>query len=221
MTEQLDELKDPVMDSGREINVIARQQEVKVGWGSLLFQILLWFPLIIPGLIFLFVKISAGKYLSQLEQRIQHNASQVDNFLEQRVVILQNVAGIVKKAIDFDKETMTNIARFRSGASASDNIRNDVQTKVDGMLKQINVAVENYPDLKAHSSLQDAMQQNSNLQKEITAARELYNDTVNQWNRAVYEWPAKQIVAAKRGYKTRIPFATSQEYKQRAREQFF
>ena len=65
------------------------------------------------------------------------------------------------------------------------------------------------------------MNQNAYLQKEITAARELYNDTVNQWNRDIYAWPTKMIVAARAGYTTRIPFTASQEVKQRAREVFF
>jgi LemA protein len=75
--------------------------------------------------------------------------------------------------------------------------------------------------LKAHAAIADAMQQNSYLQKEITAARALYNDTVNQWNRDIFDWPTKMIVAAKEGYTTRIPFTASAEVKERAREVFF
>ena len=65
------------------------------------------------------------------------------------------------------------------------------------------------------------MQHTSYLQREITAAREVYNDTVNQWNSAIFSWPTKQIVAAKKGYTTRIPFSTSKEIKQKARDVFF
>ena len=69
--------------------------------------------------------------------------------------------------------------------------------------------------------LADAMQQNSYLQKEITAARALYNDTVNQWNTDIYAWPTKMIVASRAGYTTRIPFTASAEVKAKAREVFF
>ena len=65
------------------------------------------------------------------------------------------------------------------------------------------------------------MQQNAYLQKEITAAREQYNDTVAQWNREIQEWPTKRIVAAKAGYTTRIPFITTSEIKAAARGTFF
>ena len=59
------------------------------------------------------------------------------------------------------------------------------------------------------------------LQKEITAAREVYNNTVLEWNGLMFRWPAYMIVAAKRGYTTRIPFATSMEIKQQARQVLF
>ena len=80
---------------------------------------------------------------------------------------------------------------------------------------------ENYPDLEAHDQIADAMQQNMYLQREITAARELYNDTVNAWNRDVFAWPTKMIVAARNGYTTRIPFIASAEIKAKAKDVFF
>jgi len=218
MANELDEMTGPVNEQGRDINVIEKQLPVKVGVGSTIFQILLWVLGIIPGVIFLFVKISAGKKLSQLQQKVQQAASQVDNYLEQRVVILQNAAKLVEKGIDLDKSTFTEIARLRAGGEQSFSETNAAMEEVQ---KQINVALENYPDLKAHQELADAMQQNSYTQREITAAREHYNDVVAEWNKAIFEWPAKQIVAAKRGYTTRIPFSVSKEVKEKARGVFF
>ena len=222
MANELDELTGPVNKEGRDVAVIEKQLPIKVGIGSTIFEILLWVLGIIPGVIFLFMKIRAGNYLSQLQQKIQHDASQIDNYLEQRVVILQNCARLLDKAIDLDKTTMTQIAAYRSGANPQqDGARNEVARQIDSVGRSINLAFENYPDLKAHAEIADAMQQNAYLQKEITAARELYNDTVNTWNRDIYAWPTKMIVAAKRGYTTRIPFTTTAEIKERARGVFF
>ena len=220
MANELDEMTGPVNQEGRDINVIEKQIPVKVGVGSTIFQIVLWI-FIIPGLIFLFMKIKAQNYLRQLQQRIQHNASQIDNYLEQRVVILQNVVGIVEKSVNLDKEVMTTVAAFRGGVHPNDENRNEVSSQLDTAMRSINVAFEAYPDLKAHRALADAMQQNSYLQKEITAARELYNDTVLRWNSDVFAWPTKMIVAARSNYTTRIPFSASQETKVQARSTFF
>ena len=221
MANELDETVDPVRAEGRDVAVIEKPLPVKVGVGSRVFEVILWVLGIFPGLIFLFVKIKAGNYLSQLQQKIQHDASQIDNYLEQRVVILQNAARLLDKAVDLDKTTMTEIAAYRSGSALADGTRNDIAQKIDSVGRRIDIAFENYPDLKAHAAIADAMQQNAYLQKEITAAREVYNDTVNAWNRDIYAWPAKMIVAARRGYTTRIPFSTSAEVKEQARGVFF
>lgn len=222
MANELDENKDPVRTEGRDVAVIEKPLPVRVGVGSRIFEVILWMLAILPGLIFLFRKIKAGNYLSQLQQKIQHDASQIDNYLEQRVIILQNAAKLLDKAVDLDKATMTEIAAYRSGGKVTnDSVRNDIAQKIDSVGRSIDIAFENYPDLKAHAAIADAMQQNAYLQKEITAAREVYNDTVNTWNRDIYAWPAKMIVAARRGYTTRIPFSTSAEVKEQARGVFF
>lgn len=221
MANQLDEMTGPVNEEGKDINVIQKQIPVKVGVGSTIFEVILWCLCIIPGVVFLIKKINAAKYLRQLEQKIQHNASQIDNYLEQRVVILQNCAKLLDKAIDLDKTTFLEIAKYRSGNVADDAARNELSGALDGVSRKINIAFENYPDLKAHQEIADAMQQNSYLQREITAAREVYNDSVYQWNKAIQEWPTKMIVAAKQGYTTRIPFTASKEIKDKARDVFF
>ncbi len=216
MANELDELTGPVSEKGNDVNVIHKQIPVKVGWGSTFFQIILWVLGIIPGLIFLAMKIKAGNYLSKLQQKIQHDASQLDNYLEQRVVILENAAVLVNKAVSLDKETFAAIAQARAGGSLSEKA-----AALENVNSKINVAMEAYPELKGHQEIAMAMQQNSYLQKEITAAREVYNDTVFEWNGLMFRWPTYMIVAAKRGYTTRIPFATSQEIKQQARGVLF
>ena len=220
MANQLDELNPEIREEGLDTNVIAKKLPAEVGVGSKIFEIALWVCGIIPGLIFLFMKINAQKHFDQLQQKIQRNASQIDNYLEQRVMVLQNCARLLDKAIDLDKSTFENIAKYRS-SSSDDDARNALGGKIDAMSRDINIAVENYPDLKAHREIADAMQQNMYLQREITAARELYNDTVNEWNKDIFAWPTKKIVAAKNGYTTRIPFVASQEIKERAKEVFF
>lgn len=220
MANELDEMTGPVNGAGRDVNVIEKQLPVTVGWGSTLFEIILWCLLIVPGLIFLFMKISAKNYFQKLQQKLQADASTIDNYLEQRVQILQNLAKLVEKSVDLDKDVMKSVAAFRGGR-LPESERNQVANQIDGCFGRLFPQVEAYPDLKAHAAIAEAMQQNSYLQKEITAARQLYNDTVAQWNADLFSWPTKQIVAARAGYTTRIPFTASQEVKKQARGTFF
>lgn len=249
MANQLDELTGPVNNHGQDIHVINRQLPVVVGFGSTLFEIALWVTIpvlvllyvllmghtltdpmlvgvvgcllgILPGVIFIFMKISARNYFQQLEQRIQAEASNIDNYLEQRVQILQNVVGLVERAVELDKDVMKTVAALRGG-SVNDSNRNAVNQQVSTAFARLFPQVEAYPELKAHNAIADAMQQNSYLQREITAARTVYNSRVTQWNTDIFAWPTKMIVAARQGYTTRIPFTASAEVREQVRSKFF
>lgn len=247
MGNEIDEVTGSTDPNGRDINVINKQIRVEVGNESRIFEIALWvvgtipgiiilttdaMPVLqgvgvlaagfLPGVIFQFMKISALAYLRRLQQKVQADASQIDNYLEQRVIILQNVVGLVEKSIELDKDVMKSVAAYRAGRlPTTDTGRNAASQDLDGIFSRVNVAFEAYPELKAQATLADAMRQNSYLQKEITAARTLYNDTVAMWNQEIFRWPTNQIVAARAGYTTRIPFIASAETKAEARGTFF
>lgn len=241
MANLLDEKTGPVNAAGQEINVIDKQLAVTVGVGSKIFELCLWIvpiiiavllPLfldiswfiavlgIVPGLIWLYMKVKAKNYFQQLEQKLQADASTIDNYIEQRVVILENLASLLSKAIELDKDVMKSVAGLRSGLRHGAD-RNTMASQVDTVVGGLFPQVEAYPELKSHQEIADAIQQNSYLQREITAARTVYNNRVAQWNRDVFDWPTKQIVAAGQKYTTRIPFATTAEMKQRAQGNFF
>ena len=71
MANELDETTGPVKEDGRDVNVIEKQLPVQVGWGSTLFEILLWCLGIVPGVVFLFMKIGARNYFRKLQQKLQ------------------------------------------------------------------------------------------------------------------------------------------------------
>lgn len=249
MANLLDETQGPVNDNGRDVHVIDRQLPVTITFRSTLFEIALWVTLplltliyvlamgdqlvdpitvaiggcvagVLPGVVFIFMKISARNYFLKLEQRIQAEASNIDNYLEQRVQILQNVVGLVNRAIDLDKDVMKAVAALRGGKVNEAN-RSDINSQLNMACGRLFPQVEAYPDLKAHQAIADAMQQNNYLQREITAARTVYNSRVTQWNTDLFSWPTKMIVAARQGYTTRIPFTASAETREMARSKFF
>lgn len=222
MANELDEMNYVPMDEGREVNVIAKQISPKVGVGSKIFEVMLWILGIIPGIVFLIMKKNADNKLKRIEQQINTQASKIDNYLENRVVVLQNCAQLVNKSIALDKDTFTAIASLRTGVHPeTGEQRNEISQQVDGLAANLRFAMENYPELQAHDSIQEAMRQNNYLQREVTAARDSYNDLINSWNMAIFQWPTNQIVAAKKGYTTKIPFIASREIKERAKGTFF
>lgn len=248
MANPLDEVTGPYNDEGRDARVIDKQLPVTVGFGSTLFEIaiwivgfipgavitfaakpdwepwitvLIWCAGILPGLIYLLMKVQAKNYFMQLQQRIQASASTIGNYQEQRFEILKNVAGLVKQSIELDKEVMTAVAAYRGGGTPDGNRLNENAETLDHGFARLFPQVEAYPELKAHAQIAEAMRQNSYLQREITAARDLYNQVVLIWNTDVYDWPVKQIVAARAHYTTRIPFTVSKAAVEGSKSTFF
>ncbi len=247
MANPLDEVNDPVNEQGREVRVIEKQLPIEIGFGSVLFEIVvyiigfviaaiitwgvkpdwpqggfigLWCAAVLPAVIYAIVKIQAKNYFLQLLQRLQSSASTIANYQEQRYEILKNVAGLVKQSIDLDKEVMTAVAAYRGGSSPNADLNADAAAINRGFATLV-PHLENYPDLKAHAQIAEAMRQNSYLQREITAARDLYNQLVLIWNTEVYNWPVRQIVAARSHFTTKIPFSVSAETIANSKSQFF
>ena len=101
MANLLDEMIGPVNNQGQDVRVTNRRLPVEAGFGSTLFEIALWITIpilviiykligdvddpgktvligclvgILPGVIFIFLKINAKNYFQQLEQKIQAEA---------------------------------------------------------------------------------------------------------------------------------------------------
>ena len=230
MANQLDEMNPEIIEEGRDIHVIAKVLPVEVSVQEKMIPAII----MIIGIMIIFIALLSERYImvavgalvvifpwwrlhqiksefNMMEQRIQTAASEIDNFMEQRVVILTNVSKLVEKSIAVDKDILVDIAKYRSG-NFSEESRSQVDSELHKATRALSIVLD---------TIRDAMQQNSYLQREITAARTLYNDAVNTWNREIFEFPFKKIVAAKEGRTTRIPFIAEKEIKNKARGVFF
>lgn len=243
MTNQLDEMQTNTLPGGRPVQVLAKQIPVTASLAERLFptvSYLLGGGLALVGILFLkgagrillpllgllliflvYQKMeTCAAYLKGLEQKINAMASEIDNYLEQRLVILTNAADLVEKSIQLDKDLFLDLAKYRSGNFPKENGQELDQT-LDQVEKKIQVTLENYPELRSQDILAQAMEQNAYLQREVTAARTAYNDAVAQWNQEIFRFPFPKIVAARDGLTTRIPYILSQERKDQAQGPFF
>lgn len=191
----------------------------EIGGGTKAFQVIMWCLLLIPGMVLAAKKKKAEAHLMALEQKINHDASQIDNYLEQRVIILENLSALINKEMAFEKDALNTIAGYKQGISA-DNLSAaaDNISDAEGKIKSV---FDDHPELLSNAGIMKAMRDNDYLQREITAAREVYNDAINEWNATIFKWPSYAIVAAKKKYCTKIPFTTSREIRSKARSVMF
>ena len=166
-----------------------------------------------------------GTYNSLVAQRenVDTQYSAIETQLQRRIDLIPNIVNTVKGYAAHESEVFGAVsdARARLAGASTKEEAAEADSELTSAVSRLLMIAENYPDLKAHQELEDAMQQNSYLQREITAAREYYNDVVAQWNMAVNTLYIQQLVAAEQGYTTRIPFATTAEIKEQARGEFF
>ena len=179
----------------------------------------LWFLLIIPGAVFASKKRAAARYYGNMQQKIQHDASQIDNYLEQRVIILENLAALINKEMAFEKEVVGKLSSYHQGIGA-DNFNNAAQV-IEQANSQMRDYINNNPEFRSTAAVQKAIKDNDYLQREITAARELYNDSIKEWNDAIFGTITQRLVAVEKHYLTRVPFTTTREIREKARSVLF
>ena len=129
--------------AGRDVHVIDKKVPVELNGTDKFVNVGVWFLFIIGGVVYTVKKNHARSYFKQLEQKIQHDASTIDNYMAQRVSILQNTAKLLDKAIALDKETFVDVAKARAGSSTDkDAARNELQGKLDMAQNSIDVVLE-------------------------------------------------------------------------------
>jgi len=170
--------------------------------GTRAFEIGMWAAAIVPGIVLQVKKNKARKYFDALDRRIKFNAAQIDGFIAKRLNILRNSAW-------FDTALFPELATINLSDSTPDGARNTLTGYLD---RAYEIIVERA--IAANSGiipadLQSTLQADRKVQREITAARTLYNDTVNMWNKDIFGDRAKEIVAANLKLTTRPVFVGS------------
>lgn len=180
---------------------------------------LLWFLFIIPGAVFSSKKKAAARYYGEMSQKIQHDASQIDNYLEQRVIILENLSALITKEMAFEKDVVGRLAVYRQGINAND--LSSAAQEIEDANSKVREYLNNNPQLRSTAAVEKAIKDNDYLQREITAARELYNDSIKEWNDAIFGTVAQRLVAVEKRYTTKVPFTTTREIREKARSVLF
>ena len=163
-----------------------------------------------------------GVYVSVIQKRnkVMEAFSAIDVQLKKRYDLIPNILTIAKKFMEHEKGLMEDVTKLRTQAtSLSDDIK-DVNKKIelDGeiatKMRQLIVAVENYPQLKSDSTMVTAQQTYNEVEEHIAAARRFYNSAANELKNAVEIFPSS-IIAAMCGIKAVDFFMAAEPERQR------
>ncbi len=149
-------------------------------------------PLIILIVVILIV---IGLYNSLINRKnqVENAFGSIDAMLKKRFDLIPNLVETVKQYMTYEKDTLTKIVELRNtvqqnpGMPAQERI--GVENQLTGLLSNLRVAVENYPDLKANSSFIQLQSTWTEIEEQLSAARRTYNAAITSYNNTVEMFP--------------------------------
>ena len=152
----------------------------------------------------------------QKKNKVLEAFSSVDVQMKKRYDLIPNILTIANKFMEHEKGLLEEVTRLRSQAMALPNDTNSIGKKlqldsqIKGLMGQIMVAVENYPQLKSDQTMMTAMYTYNEVEEHIAAARRFYNSAVNELNNKVEIFPSS-LVASMIGVKGQEFFTATEE----------
>lgn len=132
--------------------------------------------------------------LVRLRNRTQEGWSDIDVQLKRRHDLIPNLVSSVKGYMKHERELLENVTALRSQA-VDQQSKGDTkalaktESQLGGMLGQLQIAVEAYPDLKANQNVAQLMDELSDTENKIQAARRFYNSMVRDFNTKIESFP--------------------------------
>jgi LemA protein len=133
--------------------------------------------------------------LRQLEVKVDEAESGIDVALTKRFDMLTKLVQTVKGYAKHEAETLENVTKWRAGMPKELTLeqKQEFMSKMDGVQRGINVAIEAYPDLKADKSFLNLQQNITDVEEHLQAARRLYNANVSTINSRIVTFPTSIV----------------------------
>ncbi|PIY93263.1 MAG: hypothetical protein COY69_02610 [Candidatus Magasanikbacteria bacterium CG_4_10_14_0_8_um_filter_32_14] len=155
---------------------------------------------VILALVVLVILWMIGVYngLITLRNRTKEAWSDIDVQLKRRHDLIPNLIESVKGYMIHEKTLLENVTKFRADAMSA-QVAGDTQAmavaenKLGGLMRDIKVAMEAYPDLKANQNVMQLMDELSDTENKIQASRRFYNGQVRDFNTKMEVFPSNMI----------------------------
>ena len=132
--------------------------------------------------------------LIKLQNRTKESWSDIDVQLKRRHDLIPNLVNSVKGYMKHERELLENITKARADAMKAQEA-NDTEglakseTQINSMMRDLKVAMEAYPDLKANQNVMQLMDELSDTENKIQASRRFYNGMVRDFNIKIESFP--------------------------------
>lgn len=183
------------------------------GWAIALIivgGVILLLALIIIGYV-----ISTSNWFNRAQVKVKESASGIDVALEKRYDLLTKSLATVKGYTKHESETLTNVIKMRNARGVSNmsmEEKSQFNNAINAAQREINVVMEQYPNLKADSTFTTLQRQIADCEEQLQAARRVYNNNVSMFNQKRVAFPAS-VIAKRKGLTEDLEFFKAEEYK--------
>ncbi|MFV8477633.1 LemA family protein [Mycoplasma sp. VS410B] len=169
------------------------------------------FILILPVIWYI---VRRNKFL-RMQNDINEAASGIDTQLQKRSDTLNKIVLQVKSYKIHEEKVFEDVAKLRSLTLAGNTATNsqEIESLNNSIFGRLMAVAENYPELKADSLYKELMEETVYLERELAAARRLYNSKVNAFNMQIMTWP-DNVVASNMQLSTAPLFQASTKARQ-------
>lgn len=157
--------------------------------------------LIIAAVIILWFILTYNHFVSN-RNLIKEAWSGIDVQLKRRHNLIPGLVETVKAYSTHERKLFNEITEIRSKSEQIHNLKDKaaVETDISGMLKNLFLVVEDYPDLKANVNFLDLQSRLIDIEDQLQYSRRYYNGTVRNYNIRVESFPGN-IIAGIFGFK--------------------
>jgi len=167
-------------------------------------QVVTWVVLVTLALWML----AAYNRLVRSRNEIANAFAQIDVQLKRRYDLIPNLVDVARKYVQHERDTLEAVIAARNTAkSAGDAARakpadaeriaalGSAEGALAGVMRQLAVVVEAYPELKADATLRELSEELGHTENRVAFARQAFNDSVLDYNNAAQQVPTN-IVAS-------------------------
>src|SRR5437667_6424067 len=174
--------------------------------------------LIAIAVLVIIVLIVFGQYVTVNNTLVSKNEgvkaawSQVDIVLKRRADLIPNLVETVKGYAKQEQTVFGDIAKARSALLSAGTPQEKIAAngQLDGALGRLLLIVENYPQLKSNENFLRLQDELAGTENRIAVERKRYNDTLQDYNTYVQQFP-HNIFAAWAGFKPNEAYFVASE----------
>ena len=151
--------------------------------------------IVIAALVVLLVGSAFSSYNKMVagEEKVQSAYADIDTQLQRRADLIPNLVNAVKGYMEHETSVIESITQSRERLMSAGTLEEKAEANdaLTSALSNLNIVVENYPDLKANTNFIQLQDELAGTENRIATARRDYNDAVRNYNQSIKAMPGR------------------------------